>query len=65
MDDKNSIDHTQCIWRIGRKVERTVYAQIGKMPGDNDTLIGLFDTKDLAKAAVSAHNLVLTGKEIY
>jgi len=43
-------------WRVGRKVGRTIYAQLADAPGDHDPLIGLMDTKALAQAAVRAHN---------
>lgn len=43
-------------WRIGRKVGRTVYTQIGEWPDDSDPLIGVFDSVELAKEAVKAHN---------
>lgn len=43
-------------WRVGRKVRRTVYAQVGPEPDDHDKLIGMFDTASLAQAAVDAHN---------
>lgn len=43
-------------WRVGRKVKRTVYAQLGPEPDDHDPIIGLLDTKALAEAAVRAHN---------
>lgn len=50
-------------WRTGRKVGRTVYAH---PPGAHDDevaydgfLIGMFDTADLAAAAVRAHNLTI------
>jgi len=54
MASKN--DYIQNKWRVGRKVGRTVYAQVGDEPSDNDLLIGVFDTKELAQAAVDAHN---------
>lgn len=44
------------IWRVGRKVGRTVYAQLTSEPSDGDILIGVFDTRELAYAAVQAHN---------
>lgn len=51
---------TKLPWRVGRKVGRTVYAQVGEEPGDDDLLIGLFDTEELAAAAVQAHNSTLS-----
>lgn len=44
------------LWRIGRKVGRTIYAQVEREPSDADELIGLMDTEDLAAEAVRAHN---------
>lgn len=44
-------------WRTGRKVGRTIYAMVGDTPSDDDTLIGVMDTRSLAQAAVNAHNL--------
>lgn len=47
-------------WRVGRKVGRTVYAQLGKEPSDGDQLIGVFDTIELAQKAVEDHNSKVT-----
>lgn len=47
-------------WRTGRKVGRTVYAMAGDAPSDDDTLIGMMDTPELAAAAVFAHNKLLS-----
>lgn len=49
-------------WRTGRKVARNVYAIVGGEPSDNDVLIGSFDTGELARAAVEAHNRALEGE---
>lgn len=46
-------------WRVGRKVKRTIYAQVGPEPDDHDKLIGMMDTAELAAAAVRAHNAEL------
>jgi hypothetical protein len=43
-------------WRVGRKVGRTIYVQVGEEPSDADILIGMMDTRELAAAAVEAHN---------
>jgi hypothetical protein len=43
-------------WRVGRKVGRTIYEQQGTEPTDTDLLIGVMDTRELAAAAVEAHN---------
>lgn len=41
-------------WRTGRKVGRTIYAQLGPEPSDDDPLIGAMDTPELAAQAVGA-----------
>jgi hypothetical protein len=46
-------------WRVGRKVGRTIYAQLGDLPSDDDQLIGTMDTEMLAEEAVRAHNASL------
>jgi hypothetical protein len=46
-------------WRTGRKVGRTLYAQIGNVPSDDDVLIGVMDTPELADEAAKAHNATL------
>ena len=43
-------------WRTGRKVGRTIYAQLGPEPSDDDVLIGMMDTPELAAEACAAHN---------
>lgn len=43
-------------WRTGRKVGRTIYAQMGPEPSDDDPLIGVMDTPDLAHLVVRAVN---------
>jgi hypothetical protein len=43
-------------WRTGRKVHRTIYAMTGPEPSDDDPLIGVMDTPELAAEAVEAHN---------
>ncbi len=44
-------------WRVGRKVGRTIYACMNDTPSDEDDLIGVMDTRELAAEAVRAHNL--------
>jgi hypothetical protein len=46
-------------WRIGRRVGRTIYAMTGAAPSDDDPLIGVMDTRELAEAACLAHNFDL------
>lgn len=46
-------------WRVGRKVGRTIYAQVADEPDDGDALIGVMDTRELAGAAVAGHNALL------
>jgi hypothetical protein len=47
------------LWRVGRKVGRTIYVQFGIEPSDDDVLIGVMDTPWLAAEAINAHNAVL------
>ena len=44
------------MWRVGRKVGRTIYDQKGPRPHDKDELIGMMDTPELAREAVAAVN---------
>lgn len=44
------------VWRTGRKVGRTIYLQVSEEPSDDDTLIGMMDTPELAQHVVDAHN---------
>lgn len=43
-------------WRVGRKVKRTIYQQIGPDPSDDDVLIGMMDTPELASEVVRTRN---------
>lgn len=43
-------------WRTGRTVGRTVYLQAGEEPSEDDTLIGMLDTRELADLVVYAVN---------
>jgi len=45
-------------WRTGRKVGRTIYAQVGDEPSDGDVLIGVMDTPGLARKAVDGVNAI-------
>lgn len=42
--------------RQGRKVGRTLYEQTGPEPSDDDRLIGLVDTPEIAALIVAAVN---------
>jgi len=46
-------------WRVGRKLGRTIYAQLYPEPSDDDVLIGMFDSPRLAAECVRSHNAVL------
>ena len=46
-------------WRVGRKIGRTIYAQVGGEPSDSDPLIGVMDTIELALEAAQGHNALL------
>jgi hypothetical protein len=43
-------------WRVGRKVGRTIYAQLGASASDGDQLIGVMDTPELAALVVAQVN---------
>lgn len=53
----------EALWRTGRKVGRTIYAMVAKLPSDDDELIGVMDTRELAQAAVNAHNTALSDRK--
>ena len=40
--------------RVGRKVGRTVYVQVLNRPTDDDLLIGVFDSPEIAQTFVTA-----------
>lgn len=44
-------------WRVGQPVGRTIYAVVGAEPSDDDVLIGMMDTAELAGEACTAHNV--------
>ena len=43
-------------WRTGRRVGRTIYAQVGNEVSSRDVLIGMLDTPELAAEVCAAHN---------
>lgn len=43
-------------WRTGRTVGRTIYRQVGPEPSDDDVLIGVMDTPELAGIVVESVN---------
>jgi hypothetical protein len=43
-------------WRTGRKLGRTLYICNGETPGDDDQLVGMMDTPELADRVVDAVN---------
>lgn len=47
-------------WRVGRKLGRTIYAQEGDEPSDDDAFLGLMETEDIAATVVNAVNYVKT-----
>ncbi|MGH2689035.1 MAG: hypothetical protein ACRDKW_09550 [Actinomycetota bacterium] len=53
------IDEVLGRWRVGRKVGRTIYVQLGPEASDDDPLIGVMDTRALAVAAVQGHNRLM------
>ena len=51
-------------WRVGSKVGRTIYAEVPGLDHDEQPLIGVMDTPDLATEAVTAHNKALMQRTI-
>jgi phosphopantetheinyl transferase len=47
----------QPLLRTGRKVGRTIYIQIGGEPSDDDQLVGVMDTPELAAGVTTAFNV--------
>lgn len=47
------------MWRVGRKLGRTIYRQIGDEPSDNDVFIGIMDSTVDALTVVRAVNYLL------
>jgi hypothetical protein len=43
-------------WRVGRKLGRTIYAQVGYEPSDDDELLGLMETNEIAEMVVALVN---------
>lgn len=43
-------------FRVGRKLRRTIYVQLGSEPGDDDMFVGIADTSDLAQHIIDSHN---------
>jgi hypothetical protein len=43
-------------YRTGRKLGRTVYAQLGREPADSDPFLGLMETPELAGLVVALLN---------
>ncbi len=43
-------------WRTGRHLGRTVYARLGPQASDDDPVLGMMDSRELAEEACEAHN---------
>ena len=50
------LDRIEDTMRQGRKVGRTLYLMVGTEASDDDVLVGLVDTPELAQAIVEAYN---------
>lgn len=48
-------------WRTRRKVGRTIYQQVGSEPSDDNMLIGVMNTPELAYEVVTARNFARVG----
>lgn len=57
MGAKEALDRR---WRTGRKIGRTIYAQVGSQSSDDDPVLGMMDSIALAARVVSDHNIILT-----
>lgn len=64
MSTVSTQNYERVIWRTGRKVGRTIYAQVGAEPSDDDPLIGVFDTRELATIAVETHNEIIAKSKL-
>lgn len=58
------MSQTDLPWRVGRKVGRTIYMVVGPEPSDDDVLIGVMDSPEIAGEAVCAHNRLLADWQI-
>ncbi len=52
-------DPTKVPWRTGRQYGIHLYAETGQVPGEDDEAIGKMFSRELADAAVEAHNRAL------
>ena len=52
------------LWRTGRTVGRTIWARPGATPSDNDPLVGVIVTDELAAEVVRAHNSALLDRAL-
>jgi hypothetical protein len=59
MNDHNQAFLARLPWRTGRRVGRTIYAQVSGKANSVDVLIGLMDTVELADEVVASHNALL------
>lgn len=56
MGAKEALDRR---WRTGRKIGRTLHAQVGAQSSDDDPVLGMMDSIALAARVVSDHNIIL------
>lgn len=52
----------ELLWRVGRKLKRTIYAMLGDQPSEDDLLLGVFDEESVAQHIVDIHNKNLEGR---
>lgn len=68
MDSANGVhyqeDDTVALWRVGRKLRRTIYVVEANVPVEEQRLIGMLDTPLLAEHIVEAHNELVSGDAI-
>jgi hypothetical protein len=46
-------------FRVGRKAKRTIYVQLGDLASNDDTLIGIADTPEIAAVLIEGANELL------
>ena len=64
LEEKTMGDYEACMWRVGTKLGRTIYAVLDAPGPDNcDVILGMMDTRELAEHIVRIHNATLTSKE--
>lgn len=59
--EREGHDAGALLWRVGRRLRRTLYAMPGDQPADHDLFLGIMDTPGLAALVVAEHNTAREG----